>query len=212
MDADAVLRTWHHQSGEFSPDYYAYHGSNATSEFVRQSLDTHIEPDGAVLELGCSAGRHLAHLHEYGFEDLYGIDINDDAFESMEQAYPALAQAGTFAFDAIENVVPQFDDREFAAVYSVETLQHIHHENDWVFEHVARITDKVLVTVETSPDPGHRAAAGVEMKYINGEFPLYYRRWNDIFESYDFTEVESKPMGRNTARVFRRDVGDRSDG
>lgn len=197
MDAEATERAWHGRTGEYSPDYYAHYGPDATSERVRANLDATVGPDGTVLELGCSAGRHLAHLYAHGYRDLWGVDINADAGTVMRQAYPALAADGTFAFDAIQAVINGFDDGQFDAVYSVETLQHLHPDHDWVFAEVARVTDGVLVTVEVEPD------AGPAVTYVNDEFPLYRRDWAAVFTGLGFELVETEDLGRATLRVFR---------
>lgn len=201
MDADAVQRAWHGRTGEYSPDYYAHHGPNATSERLREQLDATVGRDATVLELGCSAGRHLAHLYDHGYRDLWGVDINGDAATVMRQAYPALAAAGTFAFDAIEDVITGFDDRQFDAVYSVETLQHIHHDHEWVFAEVARITDDLLVTVEAEPGDSETAPS---VDYVRDEFPLYRRDWHAVFTSLGFAETSSIEVDRGTLRAFRR--------
>lgn len=202
MDADAVHRAWHDRTGAYSPDYYAHYGPNETSERVRERLDAAVGRDAVVLELGCSAGRHLAHLYDHGYRDLWGVDINGNAGTVMRQAYPALADVGTFAFDAIEDVITGFDDRQFDAVYSVETLQHLHHDHEWVFDEVARVADELLVTVEVEADGDPPPEPAV--KYVDGDFPLYRRDWGRVFTALGFEEVESLAAGRDTMRVFRR--------
>lgn len=202
MDAEAVQRAWVNRTGAYSPDYYAHYGSNETSHRLREQLDRSVGADASVLELGCSAGRHLAHLYEHGYRDLWGIDINAEAGTVMRQAYPALAEAGTFTFEAIEDVIDTFAARQFDAVFSVETLQHIHHDHEWVFEEVARITDGLLITVEiedtddTAPEPA--------VKYIDDDFPLYRRDWSSVFTGLGFEQVHSRSVGRDRMRVFRR--------
>ena len=203
MDADTVLQGWHDRSGEYSPDYYAYYGPNETSELINDRLDAVVDPDAAILELGCSSGRHLAHLHDHGYQNLWGIDINGDALDVMRQTYPDLASAGTFHFDAIENVITDFDDGQFDVVFSVETLQHIHQDNAWVFEEVARVAGDLLITVELERDDG-RASVGPPVTYVNDDFPLYYRNWRHIFTDLGFVEKESEKRGRDTFRLFRR--------
>jgi len=148
VNSEEIRRQWAERSGEFSPEYYAYYGPNGTSERVLGLLDRYVDRDARVLELGCSSGRHLAHLYEHGFENLSGIDVNDEAFEVMAATYPDLADAGTFHRGAIEDVVVGFEDGRFDAVYSVQTLQHVHPDAAWVFEELVRITDDLLVTVE----------------------------------------------------------------
>ncbi|WP_290811953.1 bifunctional 2-polyprenyl-6-hydroxyphenol methylase/3-demethylubiquinol 3-O-methyltransferase UbiG [Halovivax sp.] len=158
MDSNEVRREWAERSGEYSPAYYAYYGADDRSESVRAILERFVDREATVLELGCSSGRHLSHLSEHGFENLAGIELNGDAFEVMAETYPELAARGTFYHDAIEAVVDDFEDGQFDAVYSVETLQHVHPDAEWVFAELGRITDDLLITVENegedAPDGG----------------------------------------------------------
>ncbi|MFB6354813.1 MAG: class I SAM-dependent methyltransferase [Halobacteriales archaeon] len=202
MDANAVLEAWDGRTGAYSPDYYAYFGSNETSAAVRDVLDGVVGRDAAVLELGCGVGRHLAHLHAGGYRDLHGIDVNGDAVELLAETYPALAEDGTFHAAAIEDVLPTFADGQFDAVYSVETLQHVHHDNAWVFEEVARVTDDVLVTVELEGDAGEDPTGAPTVSYVDDAFPLYYRNWGRTFTDLGLEQVESRSLGKDTLRVF----------
>jgi SAM-dependent methyltransferase len=203
VDANDVRRKWADRSGEFSPEYYAYYGPNETSESIRRRFERYLDSTAAILELGCGPGRHLSHLYEHGFENLFGIDINDDSFEVMREVYPDLAAAGTFYADAIERVVEEFEDRQFDAIYSIETLQHIHPDDEWVFEALARTTSDLLVTVENEGDqsvpPSERGVNDHEY-----DFPLYYRDWEQVFTQFGFDQVESVRGERDTLRVFRR--------
>lgn len=203
MDSNDVRRQWAERSGEYSPTYYAHYGPNETSNAIRRTLDRFVDRNASILELGCSSGRHLSHLHEHGFENVAGIEVNDDAFDVMEEVYPDLATDGAFYSDAIENVVADFDDNQFDAVYSVETLQHLHPDVEWVFEELYRITDELLITVENEGEPGRTRSDEPDVRYINGDFPLYYRDWNAIFTGRGFVEVDEKAGQRDTIRTFR---------
>ncbi|WP_224268663.1 class I SAM-dependent methyltransferase [Haloprofundus salinisoli] len=220
MTPDELRQRWAKRSGEFSPDYYAHYGPDENSEAIRRYVDrtSDSEVDLSVLELGCSSGRHLAHLHNHGYRNLHGIDVNEEATTVMRQAYPDLAAAGTFYIDAIENVVSEFDDDAFDVVYSVETLQHIHPDNEWVFDELARITADHLLTVEiegdvdvnsdesqeTNSERREADAETPEVNYVDDAVPLYYRRWSRIFSARGFTETASKRLGNDTLRLFRR--------
>jgi SAM-dependent methyltransferase len=230
VDSDEVRRQWAERSGAYSPEYYAYYGPNETSELLRARLDAALDSDAAVLELGCSSGRHLAHLHDHGYEELHGIEINDEAFDVMADAYPDLFDRGTFYADAIEDVVPEFEADRFDAVYSVETLQHIHPDDEWVFDELARIAGELLVTVENEgsgdeadgdesaeldPGSGERAeaddgdavaaedAAVEDVNYVHDEVPLYYRDWGRVFGERGFEAVATIETKRDTLRAFR---------
>lgn len=203
MDPDSVRNAWTNRSGEYSPAYYAHHGSDGTSTSIRNILGRYLERDAAVLELGCGVGRHLAHLADHGFEDLSGLDINAGAFDVMRENYPGLATDGTFHCGPIEEVVGDFDDGRFDAVYSVETLQHLHPDVEWVFEEVARITDDVLVTVENEGPVDGSPSADAGVNYVDDDIPLYYRDWGRIFTSLGLVEIDAVRGDRDTTRTFR---------
>ncbi|MFD1585583.1 class I SAM-dependent methyltransferase [Halorientalis brevis] len=203
MDSNEVRQEWAERSGEYSPEYYAYYGPDETSESIRSILDRFVARDASVLELGCSSGRHLAHLLDHGFENLAGIEVNGDAFDVMEETYPALADQGTFYHAAIEDVVGDFEDGQFDAVYSVETLQHLHPDVEWVFEEIARITDDLLVTVENEGGEDQSHSDDPDVNYVNDDFPLYYRDWSRVFTEFDFVEVDAEVGERDTVRTFR---------
>nr|WP_282594282.1 class I SAM-dependent methyltransferase [Halorientalis brevis] len=203
VDSNEVRQEWAERSGEYSPEYYAYYGPDETSESIRSILDRFVARDASVLELGCSSGRHLAHLLDHGFENLAGIEVNGDAFDVMEETYPALADQGTFYHAAIEDVVGDFEDGQFDAVYSVETLQHLHPDVEWVFEEIARITDDLLVTVENEGGEDQSHSDDPDVNYVNDDFPLYYRDWSRVFTEFDFVEVDAEVGERDTVRTFR---------
>lgn len=201
MDSSTNHREWAERSGEFSPVYYAQLGANKVSRSLVTLLEHYSNEEASILEIGCSSGRHLAHLHDNGFEDLTGIDINDESFEVMADHYPDLAEAGTFHTGAIERIVPEFGDDTFDVVYSVETLQHVHPDDEWVFEELTRITDSLLVTIEnegSNPEDGNE-----NVRFVNDEFPLYCRDWKRVFTGLGLVQLLCQSGKRDTIRVFR---------
>lgn len=203
MEPDDNRRGWAERSGAFSPAYYADIGTNEVSETLATVFEYYASEDAAILEVGCSSGRHLAHLRENGFENLTGIDINDESFDVMAERYPRLAETGSFRTGAIEDILPEFPDDAFDVVYSVETLQHIHPENEWVFEELTRVTRDLLVTAENEGNGPQRGRAGDEVSYVNDEFPLFYRDWKRVFSDLGLAQLVREPSNRDTVRVFR---------
>jgi len=215
VESNDVLDEWAKRSGAYSPDYYAHYGPDEASDRVRGLLDERVDGTDPVVELGCSSGRHLQHLQAAGFEDLHGVDVNPDAFEVMLDEYPELAHAVTFYADPIEEVLVEFDDDAFGAVFSVETLQHVHPESEWVFDEVVRVAEKAVVTVEVETPADGTAASGrtVEpattgtsaesVNYVHDEFPLYYRDWEAVFTDRGCEQVARVDLDRDTVRAFR---------
>jgi len=203
MDPDDVRRDWAERSGKYSPSYYAELGPNEVSETLADVLSHYAHDDAAILELGCGSGRHLDHLRSQGYENLTGIDINDEAFDVMAEHYPRLAETGTFHTGAIEDRLPEFDDDAFDVVYTVETLQHIHPEDTWVFEAVARITGDLLITAENEGNSPQRGRGDAAVSYVDDEFPLYHRNWKQVFSDIGLAQLLREPTARDTIRVFR---------
>ncbi|MFB6223140.1 MAG: class I SAM-dependent methyltransferase [Haloarcula sp.] len=197
MDSNDVRQEWANRSGEYSPEYYAYYGADATSERVRSILANHVGRDAAILELGCSSGRHLAALADAGFTDLTGVDVNADALDVLTETYPDLAAAGSFHAQPIEEFITDVADGEFDVVFSVETLQHLHPDVDWVFDELTRIVSELLVTVEN--EDGQSG----DINYVDDEVPLYYRDWNAVFTDRGLVEIDSSDGKRDTTRVFQ---------
>lgn len=200
MDAATNRREWGNRSGEYSPTYYAQLGPNKVSRSLVRILEGFAEGKAvSILEVGCSSGRHLAHLFEHGYANLHGIDINGDSFEVMAETFPELAEAGSFRTGAIERLLPELPEDAFDVVYSVETLQHVHADDTSVFEDLARITDHLLVTVENEGD-----APDDEMRFVNDEFPIYFRDWGRVFADLGLSIRLARPGERDTIRVFEQ--------
>jgi len=203
MDSSTNHRGWAERSGEFSPTYYAQLGPNKVSSSLVTLLDHYVGTETSILELGCSSGRHLAHLHENGYEDVAGIDINGESFEVMSDHYPALAETGTFYAGSIEGVVPDFPDDAFDVVYSVETLQHVHPDDEWVFDELTRVTSDLLVTVENEGDASEDCPSDWTVQSVDDEFPLYRRNWGRVFTALGLSHLLCKPGTPDTIRAFR---------
>ncbi len=203
MDPEETRRSWADRSGEFSPAYYAEIGPNNVSETLSEVLSYYADESAAVLEVGCSSGRHLAHLLDNGFENLTGVDINDESFDVMAEFFPELTETGTFHTGALEEVVSEFGDGEFDVVYSVETLQHIHPDNGWVFEELVRVTSDLLVTAENEGNSPERGRPDNAVSCVQDDFPLYYRDWEAVFSGLGLAQLLREPGKRDTVRVFR---------
>lgn len=197
MDSHDVRQEWADRTGEYSPTYYSHYGSDATSELVRETVVDHVGRDASVLELGCGVGRHLAELSDHGVTDLTGVDINTEALDVLAETYPDLAATGTFHATTIEDYVTDLADGAFDAVVSVETLQHLHPDVDWVFDDIARVVGESLVTVE------NETGAHGEVTHVDEDVPLYHRDWNRVFTGRGLVEVDSADLKRDRARVFR---------
>jgi hypothetical protein len=91
------------------------------------------------------------------------------------------------------------------AVYSVETLQHLHPDAEAALDDVARVAGELLVTVENEEGTeGADAPDDADVNYVDDEFPLYYRDWGAVFTERGMVEAATERGKRTTRRVFRR--------
>lgn len=200
MKPEDVRHQWAEKSGEYSPTYYSYRGPDEASEHVRERVDRVFGPAASILEPGCGSGRHLEHLLRCGYHDLHGIEINESAFDVMARDFPELAATGSFVAKPMEAVLPEVPDDRFDVVFSVETLQHVHPQDDRVFTELVRIAKRRLITIEIE-SPSHDDPDG-SVTYIADGLPLYYRDWGQIFTDKGMVEVTSRPVGTATLREF----------
>jgi 2-polyprenyl-3-methyl-5-hydroxy-6-metoxy-1,4-benzoquinol methylase len=203
MDPEDVRRDWAERSGDYSPEYYADIGPNEVSDTIADVVAHYATGDASILEVGCGCGRHLERLRRDGLSDLTGIDVNDDAFAVMADHYPTLAETGTFLTASLEEFLADCPDDAFDAVYSVETLQHVHPDDAWVFDEFQRVTADMLVTAENEGNSPDRGRGEGDVSYVNDEFPLYHRDWKSVFTERGFAQLLREPTSRDTIRVFR---------
>lgn len=199
MDASEIRSRWANRTGEFSPRYYAYYGPDEASERVEAAIAERVPTSASILELGCSSGRHLAYLDERGYENLAGIEINEDALDVMAAEYPGLARRGEFFADSIESVIGSIDDDRYDVVFTVQTLQHIHPDAEWIFDSIRRIANRLIVTVEIEGTD----VDGPVVEDVDG-LPLTRRNWGSVFSGDAFSQVKRDEVGANTLRVFAR--------
>lgn len=118
-------------------------------------LVSDVPHEAAVLEVGCSAGRNLAHLADAGYTNLNGIDINCRAIGLAVTEYPQLANADLRCGPA-ETLLPEFGNAQFGLVFTMAVIKHLHPDSVAVFDHMARIGDSILA-IESWGERSHRS-------------------------------------------------------
>ena len=201
VDPESVRERWANRSGSYSPAAYAREGPNEVSQILTEVLTHYCENGAAVLELGCGSGRHLETLRRAGFQNLTGIDINDEAGDVVADHYPALAETMTLKIGAIEDILPTIGASTFDVVYSVETLQHIPDAETEVFAELPRITRDLVITAENEGNGPTRGRSAYTC--VDEGLPLYYRDWRQIFTELGMAQLLCEPTNRDTVRVFR---------
>jgi SAM-dependent methyltransferase len=145
------------------------------SLFLLALLARHSTPIDSVLELGSGIGRNLHYLYETGYRDLSGIEINPQAIKSFRVYYPETARCARVYCRPIEETLAAL--ARVDVIITMAVLQHIHPDSEWIFGEMARMVNRVLVTIED------------EQRNTWRHVP---RNYQQIFEHYGFGQVESK--------------------
>lgn len=185
-----------------------YDGKNMPSEYLKGKersvfllnlIKRYAEEDDRILEIGCNVGRNLNELFCAGFKNLAGVEISENAIDMMKDAYPDMANKIEIYIGSVENLIQDFGNNSFDLVFTMAVLEHIHTDSKFIFPHMARITKKILVTIEDE--------RGLSWRH----FPRNYKK---IFEGLGLRQIEEisfkkvKVPGLNSnfvARVFKNE-------
>ena len=180
---------------ENSPEDYKA-PTKRSEYFVSMACD-YLNSDSNILEIGCNVGRNLEHLYESGYENLSGIEINSDAINLMKESYPLMYQSSNIFNGCVEDIIPTLKTDSYECVYTIAVLEHIHHDSEFIFEHMKRIASKYIITIEDE-----------KTTWSDRHFP---RNYQSVFEDNNWEQVFVKNLGiaedlddRFFARIFKK--------
>jgi len=106
-----------------NPKLSDFHYTNGKTrlELTKDFLDK-LPRDISILELGCNRGNATRIIHDMGFTNITGIDINVNAIIQIEKDFPEYI----FIHSSIEDYPPT---KKFDLVYTSGLLIHIHPNN-----------------------------------------------------------------------------------
>lgn len=125
-----------------------YLKGDSRGQFLTENITKHVPLSATILEIGCNAGRNLGHLFRAGFHNLAAVEINPEAIRLLKSTFPTMASRIRLYEAPLEDVIKTFETGEFDVVFSFGTLAHIHPSSEWVFPEIARITKRLLVSVD----------------------------------------------------------------
>jgi hypothetical protein len=133
------------------------------SEFLFDVFTDLVDKEWSVLEIGQGDGRNVRFLNERGYH-AEGIDKNDG------------------------NPIETFPEKEYDVIYSMATFFLIPPENNWVFEKIARMAKKFIITIEgeTSADNG-----------------VWGRNYAEMFKPFGFEQIYQQTNVFNQYGVLR---------
>lgn len=170
-----VQKFWRDPDAANLPDGYRAGGA-PRSEFLVELVKRRVQPDDEILEIGSNVGRNLHYLRSAGFSKLAGIEISEAAVRKLGEAFPDLAASVRLLNEPVERAIKRFRDDEFALVFTMAVLEHIHTDSEWVFGEMVRITRNALITIEDE--------RGISRRH----FP---RDYGEVFAALGLKEIET---------------------
>lgn len=175
------------------PDFYI--DMYAASEYYVTRLLQHAELDWSILELGANCGRNLHFFQEAGFENLSGIELNEDTIRNAHVYYPGVApviQMGT-----IQELLPEHPPVDI--IFTSVVLMHIPWDDDWVLDLITEKAQKLIMITEIE-NSSYPEGLKFERDYRN-EFEIKRKGWRQV-EFRIRTGVHK--IGGCTMRIFKR--------
>ena len=154
------------------PEFYLL--LDGITDLVVKTLSKYLTPDQTVLELGSGTGRNLAGLKRAGFENVSGIELNEQAVALGLKHFPELAEIPV-KIGAIENLIKRA--AKVDCVFTQGLLQHLPPELDWIFGTIAKKATWLIMTIENEQASGPRSWA---------------RDYKSIFEELGWVQVEAR--------------------
>ncbi len=101
----------------------------------KQYLNTHIEPDSFVLDIGCGEGRNIQSILQKT-QNVYGIDNNQKAVEEAKKRFEKISTIKVFSASA--DKLP-FGNEVFDTVIMMNVFYNLDNKKDISLSEVARI-------------------------------------------------------------------------
>jgi len=176
--SDKLREYWRNppqEDGNCPMDYLTADGW-IRSGYLVQYISNILPKNAKIIELGSGVGRNLATLKFSGFIHLFGVELNENAIQTMRKTFPSL-DGITIFHGPIEDWVNDFDSAAFSLVFTMAVLEHLPPESQDVFQHISRITKRYLLTVEDERYTSFR------------HFPRNYKR---VFEPLGMKQIDEK--------------------
>lgn len=144
---------------------------DASSHILIEEVIKHASGPGApILDLGCNVGRYLNALYKRGFTNLYGIDVQREAFVHMDKVFPDMKAVAHVEQGTFQEYLPRVPDRFFEVVFTRGATLELIPPSFPICRHVARAASRAVVLAIT--ENGHAYPRLWETEFLRENFLL----------------------------------------
>jgi len=123
--------------------FYSKHYGISRTEIYKEFLDDLLPKDSKILEIGCNIGIQLNLLQKLGYNNLWGIDLQEYALDIGRKQYKGLNLCCASVYDL------PFKDNYFDLIFTNGLLIHIHPNNlKFAIQEMYRVSNKYLLSWE----------------------------------------------------------------
>ena len=94
-----------------------------------------IPRDSKLLDIGCNTGSTIFNLHQYGFTNVYGVDVEKNSINHGKKIYTQISDR-LVDYDGVK--LP-FEDNSFDVVTMFDVIEHITNVDQFIREEVRRV-------------------------------------------------------------------------
>ena len=154
------------------PEYYL-NNREASDMFLDVVKRWMPDRESTILELGTNVGRNLYYLDMAGYKNIKGVEISSKAVELGLLSFGDVC--ANIEVSSIEDYLIDTTD-EFDLVFTMGVLLHIHPDSEWIFDKMADVAKKYIITIENERET---------MPYKWG------RKYEEIFAALGWSQIDN---------------------
>ena len=140
-----------------------------------------IPRDSKLLDIGCNTGSTIFNLHQYGFTNVYGVDVEKNSINLGREIY---AQISDRLVD-YDGVKLPFEDNSFDVVTMFDVIEHITNIDQFIREEVRRVLRECGILLFQTPN-----------KYTNIPWEILHHKSLHKYKEYHVSLQSYKSLGR----------------
>lgn len=129
-----------------------------------------VEPQAAILDLGCNVGRHLDALWQRGFRNLHGVDVQHSALKLMGEVFPGMCAVAQVRQGTFQEYLPTVADRRFDVTFTHGATIELVPPTYPICREMARVTAGAVVLI--IEENGHYYPRLWEQEFLRAGFLL----------------------------------------